>query len=146
MKRIIAVVLLLGLCACGSRGGGAVEGGAGAAEPPPRAAASASVETERPAGQVAREAARSAADAPKQLCAFLKDEVPRIKAHGSRLTALAGFAADYAGWIGRDANRALAVATELDEITSTSCPKLRRQVLSVLDRDSLAKAVVAISR
>jgi hypothetical protein len=134
----LSLALLLALCACGGNGGGAVEGGAGPAEPAPRSSTTA---TTRSGAEVAAGAARSVAEVPRQVCGFLGDEVPRLKARGSGLAALARFAADYAGWVGQDANRALSTVGKLDDITTTSCPKLRRQVLDLLDRDSLAKAV-----
>jgi hypothetical protein len=128
MKWIMIGVLVLGLSGCARGGGGAVEGGEGSAEPAPEPS-------------VIRTSAPAQSSLPKQLCAFLEDEVPRLKERGSGLTALAGFAADYAGWISEDASRLLEVASDLDAITTTSCPKIRSQVLELLDRESLAQAL-----
>jgi len=132
VKRIIGAVALLGLCACG--GGGAVEGGQGSAEPAPAPTSAARNTAVVPTDQ-------GPVEVPKELCGFLEEEVPRINDGGSRLVTLARFAADYAGWVGEDANRALATASELDAITTSTCPQVRSQVLKVLKRDSLAKAV-----
>jgi hypothetical protein len=136
MKRMVVAAALLSVCtglaACSGGGGGEpLQGGAGTAEPAPAA-------TTRVPGV---DAAQEPSSLPKQLCGFLEDEVPRLKARGSRVTKLAAFAIDYAGWIGQDADRALKAVAELDAITTTSCPKLRSQVLDLLDRDTLAEAV-----
>ncbi len=140
MKRIVAAALLLGsigLTACS--GTGAVEGDAGPAEPAPRTSAAPAVSpnSESDSGS----GVRVPADVPKEFCSFLKDEVPELKERGSGLASLARFAASYAGWLGEDANRALGTAAELDAITTTSCPKIRSQVLDALDRDSLAQVL-----
>lgn len=136
MKKIIAAVMLFGLCACG-RGGdvGAVEGGAGKAEPAPVMATTADTDDS------VDDVVDVAADVPREFCSFLEDEVPRLKERGSRIAALARFAADYAGWIGEDAERVIGAGSELDSITSTTCPSARKKVLDVLDRDTLAKAL-----
>jgi hypothetical protein len=142
MKRAIAAIMVFGLCGCSS-GGGALEGGQGAAEPAPPAATG-------PAGSgsTARSTAgpsdRGPVNVPKELCGFLANEVPKIK-DKSRVVGLARFAADYAGWIGEDANRALAAASEVDKITTTTCPEIRSQVLDLLNRDTLAEILGSLA-
>jgi hypothetical protein len=134
MKRFGASVLLSGLAIvalAGCAGGGAVEGGEGRAEPAPLNSMRDDLKTS--AGLAARPA-----EVPKEFCAFLKDEVPELKERGSGLASLARFAADYAGWVSEDANRMMGTASELDAMTSTTCPKIRSQVLGALDRESLA--------
>lgn len=135
MKRIVATALLVVLCgglsACGSQGGGAVEGGAGKAEPAP-------VTTTRSA---AESTATSPGKVSQQLCTFLADETSRLEDRSSTVAALAGFAIDYSGWVTADLDRAVAVTAELDSITKSSCPKVRKQILKVLDSESLATAL-----
>lgn len=131
MKRIMVGVMLLGLCACG--GGDPVEGGQGQAEPAPATTAG-QTSPAAPTGQ-------GSADVSTELCAFLAKEEPRIKDSASRLVGLARFAADYAGWVGEDANRAFSTESEVDSITTSTCPQIRTRVLKALNRDSLAAAV-----
>jgi hypothetical protein len=132
MKSIVAAALLVVLCgglsACGREGGGALEGGAGKAEPAP-----VTTTTKASAADVAK--------VSRQLCTFLADETDRLEDRSSSLAALAGFAVDYSGWITEDLDRAAAATAELDSITKSSCPKVRKQILAVLDSDSLAHAL-----
>ncbi len=128
MKGRIAAVMLFGLCACGS-GGEPIEGGAGRAEPPPVTATTEDSTADQ---------ARTTATVSRQVCAFLAQEVPRLEDRDSTVAAVARFAVDYSGWVGKDLDRVLAAVGELDAITTSSCPKVRKRVLAVLDHDSFA--------
>src|SRR5690349_4258298 len=88
MRRIIVSAMLLGLCACGggddpvatSAGtSGATANDSPAAESPAAESPAAGPSTQD-APAVGSE---TAANLPKQLCQFLKQEVPRLKARGS---------------------------------------------------------------
>ena len=142
MKRTIAAIMVLGLCGCS--GGEALEGGQGAAEPAPPVATGPVRSGPASSGSTAGSRDRGPVNVPKELCGFLANEVPKIKDE-SRVVGLARFVADYAGWIGEDANRALAAASEVDKISTTTCPEIRSQLLDVLNRDTLAEILGSLT-
>jgi hypothetical protein len=148
MKKLIVGVMLFGLCACGGGGGGEpVSGGQGPAEPGPAATTTAddsaagdanavdSDDAPPPSGAAASLAAAvgkgSGSNVSKQLCAFLQTEVSEGRNGVGRI------AADFAGWIGEDPGRAAQLGSKLDATTSSTCPKVRTQLLKLTDRDSL---------
>lgn len=141
MKRIMVSLvtsgcLLVSLSGCGSGGGGdAVRGGQGPAEAPPPPTKTIRAVADDGSGS-------SAAKVPaEQLCSFLATEVPRLKSKDSRVKAVAGFVFDYTRWVARDPNRVVESASELDAISLAGCPTVRREVLGLLDRDSLGKVL-----
>jgi hypothetical protein len=139
MKRIMVSLvtsgcLVVGLSGCGDGGGDAVLGGQGPAEAPPRPTKTTSAVREGGAGQ-------PVANVPDQLCSFLSTEVPRLKGKDSHVKAVAGFVVDYTRWVARDPNRVVESASELDAISLARCPTVRREVLGLLDRDSLGKVL-----
>ena len=138
MKGTIAGAMLFALCACG---GSDPATSASSGDPTVSTAAPRSTEVTATGatatGATATgNAAGSATNVPKAVCAFLGKEVPRLKARGSSVGALAGFAVDYAGWIEKDPNRKLKDAAELDAISTSTCPKVRSEILKVLDASS----------
>ena len=144
MKKLIVGVMLFGLCACGGSGGGdPVAGGQGPAEPGPAATTTAGdpgeVDAEDappPSGAAASLAAAvgggSATNIPRQLCAFLKTEIAEAK-DGT----LKGLVGDFANWLSEDPGRAVGINTKLDEMTTSTCPKVRSELLKLTKRDSL---------
>ena len=140
VQRIIAGALLLGLCACGSDDPATGSTGDAGSASATGAANADDTAAESPAAPD-DSGSEPAAGIPKQLCQFLKQEVPRLKARGSSVGALAGFAGDYASWVEKDANRKFASAQELDSITTTTCPEVREQVLAVLESPSFSSVL-----
>ena len=124
MRKIIAGVMLFGLCACGGGGGGdAVAGGQGPAEPAPAPSAAAKVTR----GPTNRDT--------KELCAFLERELSEAKDEAG--SAAPELAREFAEWINDEPSRALGINTEIDELTSSSCPSVRSELLKAAGRDSL---------
>src|SRR5690242_18902211 len=94
MHGFMVGVALLGLCSCGGSDDQAV------AASPSTGAAATGAATSAPAATT--EEAGEATGQSAELCAFLKEQVPGLKARGGGAAALANFTGSYSGWIEKD--------------------------------------------
>lgn len=135
MRRIMTVVLVFGLCACGggsatSSSGTSAGTSSGTSAAPSTAASSGG---DAAGGDVAGAAA--------SLCAFLEQEAPRLEAVGSEVGALAQLAIALADWTSDNPAYKLRDAEQLDTLTTQQCPKTRARVLKVLGKPQFRGAI-----
>lgn len=75
-----------------------------------------------------------------ELCTFLRAEVPKLKAVGSEVGALAQLTADLATWLGENPGERPANTAQLDEITQRECPDVRSDILKTIGASRFADA------
>ncbi|WP_330172125.1 hypothetical protein OG875_00145 [Streptomyces sp. NBC_01498] len=127
MKRIACRVLLLLLTACGN---GATSDDAGPSGKPPGGTSAA----EAPAAE------GNPVDG-EAFCAFLEATAPRLKAVGAPAGAKADFAVEPANWIGEHPEQGPRTAQDLDDVSQTSCPETRAEVVASMGATGFTEAL-----
>lgn len=74
----------------------------------------------------------------KATCEFLRATLPKLKAAGSPVGALAQLAIGYATFVEQQPGAKVPDAATLDAITTKDCPDVRADVLKVLEAKSFA--------
>ena len=92
--------------------------------------------TAAPAGTTAGAAAADDSAAAKDVCAYLKKELPRIKAVGSEVGAMAQLTMSLAGFY--ETHEKVADGEALDAQTKKQCPEVRTEMLKAAGMKSFA--------
>lgn len=81
------------------------------------------------------------AAAASTLCGYLGRDLPRLRAVGSPVGALAQLAVGLSAWVEKHPNQRPARSSSLDAETERNCPAVRKAVLAVLKGDSFSSVV-----
>jgi hypothetical protein len=75
------------------------------------------------------------------LCGYLERDLPRLRAVGSPVGALAQLAIGLSAWVEKHPSKRPARSSSLDAETERNCPAVRKAVLAVLKGDSFSSVV-----
>jgi hypothetical protein len=145
MRRVLASAVLLILVGCGGSTAKVATTTVGTSSSPPSPVGSTppSVTTAQ-ASATTNPTPAGADENPLDgaaLCAFLEQDLPKLKSAGSAAGALSFFAGDFGVWLDDHPTQKPRTASDLDSASEGACPALRSQVVAALGGDSFQQVL-----